>query len=242
MAGHSKWSNIKRKKGAQDQKRGKIFTRSIHEITIAVREGGGPDPDGNPRLRYAIDKAKSVNVPNDTIERAVKRASGELADGEQLFEMLYEGYGPSGVALLVEVVTDNKNRAASEIRHAFSKNGGSLGESGCVQWMFEKKGVLLVKEESVSEDEIMYAAIEAGADDVSSDAEAWMVTCDPSLFHLIRDTFSSRFVIIDSEIQYIPSNSIELDTTESEKFIRLYDALDALDDVTNVFSNATIRE
>jgi YebC/PmpR family DNA-binding regulatory protein len=242
MAGHSKWSNIKRKKGAQDQKRGKIFTRCIHEVTVAVREGGGADPDGNPRLRYAIEKAKSVNVPNETIERAIKRATGELADGEQLYELTYEGYGPSGVAILVEVVTNNKNRSVSEVRHAFSKNGGSLGENGCVQWMFEKKGVIVLSRDSVTEDEVMLAVIEAGADDVSDMSEVWEVICDHKLFHDVRNVLTEKFTVLDAEVLYLSSSRIEINKSDSDTLVQLMDALDDIDDVINVFSNADIRD
>jgi YebC/PmpR family DNA-binding regulatory protein len=239
MAGHSKWSNIKRKKGAVDQKRGKIFTRCIHEITVAAREGGG-DPAANARLRFAIDRAKAVNVPNDTIDRAIKRATGELSDGEQNFELSYEGYGPGGAAILVEVLTNNKNRTVSEVRHAFSRGGGSIGESGCVQWMFEKKGVFVISRELVSESSLVELVLEIGAEDVSDDEGVWVVTCDSKDFHEIQSILLIRFNLELAEIQQLPENKVAVNGSDAEKLLKLIDALDDLDDVLNVYSNAEI--
>jgi YebC/PmpR family DNA-binding regulatory protein len=239
MAGHSKWSNIKRKKGAVDQKRGKIFTRCIHEITVAAREGGG-DPAANARLRFAIDRAKSVNVPNDTIERAIKRATGELIDGEQNFELTYEGYGPGGAAILVEVITNNKNRTVSEVRHAFSRGGGSIGESGCVQWMFEKKGVFIINSDHIDEVSLVELALEIGAEDVSSDDGVWLVTCEIKDFLEIESLLLPRLKLEVAEVQQLPKNKLMINETDSEKLFKLIDALDDLDDVLNVYSNAEV--
>lgn len=242
MSGHSKWSTIKRKKGALDQKRGKLFTRCIHEVTIATREGGGGDPDGNPRLRFAIDKAKSVNVPNDTIERAIKRATGELTDGEQTFELMYEGYGPGGAAVLVEVVTNNKNRTVSEIRHAFSRNGGSLGETGCVQWMFEKKGLIVIKKEHATEEKLFDKALEAGANDVIDADEVWDITTDHKNIHEVRAILANEFELELAEVQQLPKTRVQVEGKEADQMIKLIELLDDLDDVLNVYCNADIVE
>ena len=236
MAGHSKWSKIKRKKGVNDQKKGKIFTRCGHEITIAVREGGGPDPSGNARLQLAIEKAKAVNMPNDNIDRAIKRATGELKGSEQ-FEITYEGYGPSGVAVLVEAFTDNKNRTVSEVRHAFSKNGGSLGESGCVAWMFDRKGLITVKRESISEEELMNVALDAGAEDISDEGDVWEIVCDTKELHVLSTELSKHVEVDEAELQYLPKTKQELDSAAAEKVMRLLEVLEDLDDVINVSSN-----
>src|SRR5271154_7144640 len=180
MSGHSKWATIKHKKGATDAKRGKIFTRLIKEITIAAKSGGG-DPDGNPRLRGAIVAAKAENIPADNIKRAIQRCTGEL-EGVSYEEITYEGYGPGGVALIVDVLTDNKNRAVSEIRHAFSKNGGNLGAEGAVSWMFTKKGVIVIAKNGVNEDKLTEVVLDAGADDLSDEGDTWEVLCDPKQF------------------------------------------------------------
>ena len=236
MAGHSKWSKIKRSKGVQDQKRGKIFTRLGHEITTAVKEGGGPDPDGNPRLRLAIDKAKAANMPNDNVDRAIKRATGELKGDEQ-HELIYEGYGPSGTAVLVEVLTDNKNRTVSEIRHAFSKAGGSLGENGCVAWMFEKKGLFAVKKEGVDEEELMMTALDAGADDVVDEGEVWEITSDSKQFHDVRVALEKSYELDLAEIQYLPKSRNAVSGEASAKIIKMVEALEDLDDVLSVSAN-----
>ena len=241
MAGHSKWSKIKRKKGETDKKRGKIFTRCIHEITVAVREGGGGDPNFNPRLREAIDKAKSVNMPNNNIDRAIKRATGEEKSEEQ-YELTYEGYGPNGVAVIVDVLTNNKNRTVSEVRHAFSKHGGTLGENGCVAWMFEKKGVLTIKREVVEEEALMDVALDAGAEDISDEGDVWEVVTPANEFHEIKTKIKETFEIDSDELMMIPSTRVALEGDSVEKMLKLHDALDDLDDVLNVWVNCDFPE
>lgn len=241
MSGHSKWSTIKRKKGAADAKRGKMFTRCIHEITTAVREGGGGDPDANPRLRTAVDKAKAINMPNENIDRAIKRATGEIK-GEERLELVYEGYGAGGAAVLVEVLTDNKNRTVSEIRHAFSRCGGTLGENGCVAWMFGKKGVVTIPKELIEEDALIEAALEAGASDISGDDETWEVTSDPSVLGELRCALEKLVKIESAEVTYIPTSTIQLSGKEAEQMIRLVEMLEDLDDVLNVVVNCELSE
>lgn len=236
MAGHSKWSTIKRKKGALDAKRGKIFTKCIHEITTAVREGGGGDPDGNPRLRLAIDKAKAVNMPNANIERAIKRATGD-GDGDTQLELVYEGYGPNGTAFLVQVLTDNKNRTVGEVRHAFSKCGGNLGETGCVGYLFKKKGVLTVSTDAKTEDEIMELALEAGAEDVQASDEVWEITCDPAELIQVKTELDKSVAVDNAEIAMVPDTLLPVEGEDAEKTLRLLEMLEDLDDVVNVFAN-----
>jgi YebC/PmpR family DNA-binding regulatory protein len=241
MSGHSKWSKIKRAKGAQDKKRGKIFTRAIHDITTAVREGGGPDPDGNARLRLAIDKARAVNMPSDNIDRAIKRASGE-GKGSQAAEVVYEGYGPGGTAVLVETLTDNKNRTVGEIRHAFSRHAGSLGENGCVAWMFTKKGLLVIKKEAAEEEELMEFALEGGADDVSDEGDIWEVTCDPGKFLEVKANLEKRYSFEEAEVQMLPNSTQKLSGKEAEQAVKLVDALEDLDDVMSVATNCDFED
>jgi YebC/PmpR family DNA-binding regulatory protein len=241
MSGHSKWASIKRKKGVADQKRGKVFTRCIHEITVAVREGGGGDPNGNARLRFAIDRAKAVNMPNENIDRAVKRATGEIK-GEEAQELLYEGYGPGGTAVLVEVLTTNKNRIVSEIRHAFTKCGGALGENGCVAWMFNKRGVIAIKKELISEEQLFEAAIEAGAEDVAGEDEMWEVTCDPKELHQLKIVLEKKAVIDSAEVQNLPKTTNSLHGKEAEQMMRLMEMLDDMDDVLSVSANCDFVE
>ena len=241
MAGHSKWSTIKRKKGALDAKRGKIFTRCIKEISVAVKQGGSPDPDANPRLRLSIEKARSVNMPNDNITRAIKRASGEDDSSAQM-EVNYEGYGPSGTAILVETVTDNKNRTVSEIRNVFSKAGGNLGENGCVSYLFEQKGLIVIKKDSISEDDLMELALSSGADDISDENEFWEITSEPTVFYDLKSSLESSAIIGLAEVQMLPSTRITLEGKDLESFQKLIDALEELDDVMNVFSNADFDE
>lgn len=241
MSGHSKWSTIKRKKGAADQKRGKIFTRCIHEITIAVKEGGGGDPSGNPRLRLAVDKAKSVNMPNENIDRAIKRATGELK-GEEQHEIVYEGYGPGGTAVLVEVLTDNRNRTVSDIRHAFTKCGGALGEAGCVAWMFNKKGLCVLAKSAAPEELLMEVALEAGADDVQDGGEVWEVTSEPKSFPTVRAALEGRFALESAEVQWLPQTRNLLSGKDAEQMMRLLELLDDLDDVLNVAANCDFAE
>ena len=242
MAGHSKWANIQHRKKAQDAKRGKLFTRLIKEVTIAVKQGGGPDPAANARLRLALEKAVAGNVPKDTIERAVKRAAGD-SDGANIEEIRYEGYGPGGVAVMVECVTDNRNRTVGEVRHAFSKCGGNLGTDGSVAFLFDKVGQISYPPGS-NEDQIMEAALEAGADDViANDDGSIDVLTDPDSFTDIRDTLiANSLAAEDAEITMRPSTNIALDAQDAQKMVRLLETLDDLDDVQQVYSNADISE
>ncbi len=243
MSGHSKWSTIKRKKGAIDAKRGKIFTRLIKEITVAARTGGGGDPDGNPRLRSAIASAKSENMPKDNIARAIKKGTGEIA-GEVYDEILYEGYGPGGVAVLVDCMTDNRNRTVADIRHYFAKSNGNLGESGCVAWMFEKKGLIIIDKEKISEEELMDLALEAGADDVVEEDTEFHVTTAPEDYDTVRDSLEkSGLSFIDSSISMIPKNTVEVTEEKPAKAIlKLLESLEDHDDVQNVHANFDIDE
>jgi len=241
MSGHSKWATIRRKKGALDAKRGKIFTRLIREITIAARQGGG-DPDGNPRLRLAIDNAKSANMPAENIERAIKKATGEL-EGSQIIELTYEGYGPGGAALLVEVATDNKNRTVAELRHIFSKGNGNLGETGSVAWMFERKGVITVKKDGKTEDEMMEIVIEAGADDLQTEEEFFMITTSLESFEPVRRILISKNLNIENaSLQWVAKNHIAISGENAEKLMKLMEALEDCDDVQNVYSNADFKD
>lgn len=241
MSGHSKWATIKRKKAVLDSKRGKIFTKLIKEITIAAREGGG-DPNGNPRLRLAIDNAKSQNMPQENIERAIKKATGEL-EGVTYHELTYEGYGPAGVALLVEVATDNKNRTVAEVRHLFSKNGGSMGETGSVAWMFDRKGIITLPAEGRKEDEVMEIVLDAGADDLSSEEDYFEVQTSVESFETVRRALADKgFKIENASLQWIAKNLIEVKGEDAEKVLKIIEALEDVDDVQNVYSNADIVE
>ena len=242
MAGHSKWANIQHRKKAQDAKRGKLFTRFIKEVTIAVKQGGGPDPAANARLRLALEKAVAGNVPKHTIERAVKRASGD-GEGADIDEIRYEGYGPGGVAVMVECLTDNRNRTVGEVRHAFSKCGGNLGTDGSVAYLFDKVGQLSFAT-GIDEDEIMNAALEAGADDViSNDDDSFDVLTNPDTFASVCDALAAKsFVAEDTEITMRSSTNISLDADDAQKMVRLLEMLDDLDDVQQVYSNADISE
>ena len=242
MSGHSKWSTIKRKKGAIDAKRGKIFTRLIKEITVAARTGGG-DPVGNPRLRSAIAAAKAENMPKDNIDRAIKKGTGEL-EGEVYEEILYEGYGPEGVAILVECMTDNRNRTVADIRHYFSKNNGNLGESGCVAWMFEKKGLIQVEKEKYSEEELMDYALEAGAEDVVEEASVYQIFTAPEEFSDVRDALEESGVeFFEAAVSMIPSNTIAVtEEKPAQALLRLLESLEDHDDVQNVYSNFDIDD
>lgn len=236
MSGHSKWATIRRKKGALDAKRGKIFTRLIREITIAARQGGG-DPDGNPRLRLAIDNAKAANMPADNIERAIKKATGEL-EGSQISELTYEGYGPGGAALLVEVATDNKNRTVAEIRHVFSKGNGNMGESGSVAWMFERKGVITVKRDGKSEDEMMEIVLDAGADDLQTEEDFFVIATSLESFEPVRKTLiEKKYNVENASLQYVAKNHLSVSGDNAEKMMKLIEALEDCDDVQNVFTN-----
>jgi YebC/PmpR family DNA-binding regulatory protein len=242
MSGHSKWANIKHKKAKMDAQKGKIYTKFSKMIIVAVREGG-PDPNANSRLKDIIEKAKEVNMPNENIMRAIKRGSGELG-GADYEEIMYEGYGPGGVAILLEVTTDNRNRTAGELRHLFDKYGGNLGEAGCVAWMFEKKGLIIIeKSENISVDDIMISAIDAGADDVEEQDDSIEITTSPEQFEAVKKALeSSNIALSSAEITYLPKTTITLSGKESESLERLLDALEEHDDVQNVYHNLEITE
>jgi YebC/PmpR family DNA-binding regulatory protein len=241
MSGHSKWHSIKHKKGALDAKRGKLFTKLIKELTIAARTGGG-DPNQSPRLRKAVNDAKAANMPNDTIDRAIKRGTGEL-EGVNYEEITYEGYGPGGVAVMVNATTDNRNRTVSELRHLFSKNSGNLGESGSVAWMFNKKGQIIVDATLKGEDEMMEIALEAGAEDMQNDGESYQILTAPEDFHSVLDAIKNKGVEpISSEIAMIPQNTIKLDGAQATQMLKLYDTLDDHDDVQSVYANFEIDD
>lgn len=241
MAGHSKWANIQHRKGAQDKKRGKLFTKLIREITVAARMGGG-DPDANPRLRLAIDKAKAQSMPKDNIERAVKRGSGEL-DGDDYQEIRYEGYGPGGTAVMVDCLTDNRNRTVAEVRHAFSKFGGNLGADGSVNYLFNHVGQIMF-EPGVDEETVMEAAIEAGAEDVIVDDDGSIeVLTEPAEFEQVRDAIvAAGLEPADSQLTMRASTSSELDVKEAGSMVKMLEMLEDLDDVQEVYSNADIPD
>jgi YebC/PmpR family DNA-binding regulatory protein len=241
MSGHSKWHSIKHKKEATDAKRGKAFTRYIKEITIAARLGGG-DPETNPRLRHAIDGAKSVNMPGDNIKKAIQRGTGEL-DGIIYEAITYEGYGPGGAAIMVEVLTDNKNRSVAEVRHVFSKYSGNLGEKGCVGWMFARKGLIIIDRGSIEEDELLEIVLESGAEDLKIEGETYEVITTVEEFDQVLKTIKDRNLDIESsEITMIPSSFIKLDGKQAESMLRLFEKLEELDDVQNVWANFDISE
>jgi YebC/PmpR family DNA-binding regulatory protein len=242
MSGHSKWSTIKRKKGANDAKRGKIFTKLIKEITVAAKMGGG-DPDANPRLRTAVLSAKSENMPKDNIERAIKKGTGDL-EGVNYEEILYEGYGPGGVAVLVETMTDNKNRTVADVRHYFSKSGGNLGESGCVGWMFDKKGVVVVDKETISEEELMDLALEAGAEDVTEEDSTYQVITTPEDFNeVIANLDKAALKYAEATVSMVPKNTVEVAEEKAAKsLMRLLDNLEDHDDVQKVHANFDIPD
>lgn len=237
MSGHSKWANIKNKKAKMDAQKGKIYTRFSKLIIVAVREGG-PDPNSNSKLKDVIEKAKQVNMPNENIERAIKRATGELS-GADYEEIMYEGYGPSGVAILVDATTDNRNRTAGEMRHIFDKHGGNLGETGCVAWMFEKKGLIIIeKDDSTDVEEIMMLAIDAGAEDVDEQEDSIEVTTSVENFAAVKDAFEKNGIkIFSADLTYIPKTTLSLPESECEKVERLIEALEDHDDVQNVYTN-----
>jgi YebC/PmpR family DNA-binding regulatory protein len=241
MSGHSKWATIKHKKGATDAKRGKIFTRLIKEITIAAKSGGG-DPDGNPRLRGAIAAAKAENMPADNIKRAIQRGTGEL-EGVSYEEITYEGYGPGGVALIVDVLTDNKNRAVSEIRHAFSKNGGNLGAEGAVAWMFSKKGVISIAKDAANEDKLMEIVLESGAEDLNDEGDHWEILSDPKDFEAVNNALkAARIPTETAEITKIASTYTKLEGSQANAMMRLLETIEDLDDTQNVYSNFDFDE
>jgi len=236
MSGHSKWATIKHKKGALDAKRGKIFTRLIKEIQIAAKQGGG-DPDGNPRLRTAIAAAKAENMPADNIKRAVQRGTGEL-EGVSYEEVTYEGYGPGGVAVIIDVLTDNRNRAVSEIRHAFTKNGGNLGETGSVGYMFAKKGLIIVEKSAADEDKLTEIVLDAGADDLKDEGDSWEILTGPKEHEAVVNALkAAKIEPAHSEVTMIASVYTKLEGTQASAMQRLLDTIEDLDDTQNVYSN-----
>jgi YebC/PmpR family DNA-binding regulatory protein len=241
MSGHSKWHTIKHKKGAADAKRGKLFTRIIKELTVAARAGGG-DPDANPRLRTIVAEAKSVNMPADNIKRAIQRGTGELP-GVSYEEVNYEGYGPGGAALIIEVLTDNKNRTVGELRHLLSKHGGNLGEANSVAWMFNKKGYIVVEKSKANEDALMSAALDAGADDLQDDGDSWEVMSSPESFQQVLDAVKALGIEPDAaEIAMIPQNYIKLEGKPAQQMIKLMELIEEHEDTKKVWSNADIEE
>ena len=240
MSGHSKWANIQHRKGRQDAKRGKEFTKAAKEIIIAAKNGG--DPASNSRLRAAIAAAKSINLPKDKIEAAIRKGTGQDAGGD-IIEINYEGYGPGGVAVIVETATDNRNRTVAEIRHLMSKGGGSMGENGCVSWKFERKGVIQFSKEKYTEDQLMEAALEAGADDLRDEGDVWEIQTAMADFAAVRDALESAGVTMQSaELAMVPQNLVAVDAEAAQKVIRLMEALDDNDDVQNVYANADFPE
>ncbi|KPK64333.1 transcriptional regulator [candidate division WOR_3 bacterium SM23_42] len=241
MSGHSKWSKIKRKKGSADAARGRLFSKLIKAITIAARHGGG-DPDSNARLRTAIDEAKSNNMPWDNIERAIKRGTGKM-EGQTLEEVTYEAYGPSGVAILIEVVTDNRNRATSEIKHVLARQNGSLGTAGSVAWQFQAQGIISVDVKKYDEDSIIAYALEGGATDVKTEEGTYQIITSSENYTKVKEILqNNKIEILSSELTKIPQNTIPLADKEAEKILKLYEALDALDDVQHVYANFDISE
>lgn len=241
MSGHSKWATIKHKKAATDAKRGKIFTRVIKEIMIAARHGGG-DPDANPRLRTAITAAKAVSMPADNIKRAIGRGTGEL-EGGQIDEIMFEGYGPGGAAVLVSVATDNRNRTVSEIRHAFSKNGGNLGEQNSVGWMFERKSQIILAADAADEDTLLNLVLEAGADDLKGDEDSWTILSEPANHEAVLEALHKAKIASEAaEIAMVPKNLVKLEGKNAAAMLRLIEALEEHDDVQNVYANFDIDD
>jgi len=241
MSGHSKWSNIKHRKGREDAKRGKVFSKVTKEITVAARLGGG-DPDGNSRLRQALDKARLANMPKDNVQRAIKKGTGE-GGGVNFETIFYEGYGPGGVAVYVETLTDNRNRTVGEVRYAFSKCNGNMGESGCVAWLFHSKGYFLVPKANASEERIMEVALEAGAEDVNDSGDQWEITTGQADFGTVRDALEGAGLSLDSaEITMIPQTSIKISGRDAENMVRLMEMLEDNDDVQNVYANFDIED
>ena len=241
MSGHSKWSSIKHKKGAADAKRGKIFTRLIKEITVAARMGGG-DPDGNPRLRSAIQAAKAENMPKDNIERAIKKGTGEL-EGVAYEEVSYEGYGPGGVAMLIECLTDNKNRTVADIKYIFDRHGGNLGEPGCVSWIFEKRGMIYFDRDKVEEEVLLDVALEAGAEDVKEEEMEFEVIIAPSKFETVKAAFDNKKMSYSlAEVSMVPQNTVRLEGKKAEQMLNLMEAFEDNDDVNHVYANFDIPD
>ncbi len=241
MSGHSKWATIKRKKAVTDSRRGKIFTQIIKEITIAAKSGGG-DPSGNPRLRLAIDKAKGSNMPADNIKRAVMKGTGELP-GVSYEDVTYEGYGPGGVALIIESVTDNKNRTVSEIRHLLERNGGKFGATGSVAWMFHKKGTIRTPKGTMSEDDMLSIVLDAGADDLRLDGDSFEITTSPEAFEAVKKAIESKSIPIEeAEIHKVPENTVKVEGPDAERVLKLMEVLEEHDDTQHVYANFDIDE
>jgi len=241
MSGHSKWATIKHKKGAADAKRGKLFTKLIKEIAVAARIGGG-DPDSNPRLRTAIADAKAVNMPADNIKRGIQRGTGELP-GVQYEEIVYEGYGPSGVALIMEIATDNRNRTLAELRHILSKHGGNLGETGCVTWIFSKRGYIVVEKSKAAEDALLELITEAGADDMSEDGENWEIYCPVENFQQVVDALNKAGITpMAAELAMVPQTQVKVSGKPADQVLRLMDELDEHEDVQHVYANFDIED
>lgn len=241
MSGHNKWASIKHKKMAMDARRGKMFTKIIREIMMAAKMGGG-NPDNNPQLRMAIERARSINMPNDNIQRAIKKGTGEEG-GVVLESAGYEGYGPGGVAILVETLTDNKRRTAAEIRSIFSRHNGSLGESGCVSWMFERKGILNVKKQGIDEEQLLSLILDAGAEDLKLDNETYEIVCPPDKVEAVKKTLEENKITVESAtVNLIPKNTVRVEGKDAEQLLKLLDELEEHDDVQNVHSNFDIPD
>jgi YebC/PmpR family DNA-binding regulatory protein len=241
MSGHSKWHTIKHKKGAADAKRGKVFTRIIKELTVAARNGGG-DPDANPRLRTVVAEAKSVNMPAENIKRAIQRGTGELP-GVSYEEITYEGYGPGGAALIIEVLTDNRNRTVGELRHLLTKHSGNLGETGSVAWMFSKKGYIVVEKSAADEERLLAAVLDAGGEDLRDDGDTWEIISDPAAFEAVRDAVRALGIEpASAEVAMLPQNYVKLEGKAATQMVKLMEVLDEHDDVKHVWSNFDIEE
>lgn len=245
MAGHSKWANIKHKKARSDERKGKEFTKIAREIMIAVRTGGSADPDANSKLKLAIQKAKAVNMPNENIQRAIKKGTGEI-ESEALEEIIYEGYGPAGVAILMEIATDNRNRTASEVRHIFSKNGGNMGESGCVAWMFKRSGLISIKKENLKmdEEEFMLYVMDLGADDIKDEGEVYEIITAPENFMEVKEALEKENIPLEmADVVMLPENTVEItDEETAAKVLKLIEKLEDHDDVQNVYTNVSIPD
>jgi YebC/PmpR family DNA-binding regulatory protein len=244
MSGHSKWATIKRKKGAADARRSNEFAKLLRAVEVAAREGGSGDPKANMTLASAVEKARASSVPVDTIDRAIKRGTGELEGGARYEEVTYEGYGPGGVALFVECLTDNRNRTAQEVRHAFTRNGGNLGESGSTAWMFGRKGLVQIdKDAAPDEERLLELALEAGADDLSDAESTWEITTDPSAFAAVRDAISAAGIaMLSAELTMVPQSTVPVEGGQAKQVLALIEALEDLDDTQNVYANFDIPE
>lgn len=240
MSGHSKWANIKHKKGKADAARGKIFTKIGREIAIAVRDGG-PDPVSNGKLRDVIAKAKANNMPNDNIQRSIKKAAGE-GDGANYVEISYEGYGPAGTAIIVECITDNRNRTASDVRHAFEKFGGSLGATGCVGWMFDRRGMIIIDQEGLDEDEVMMDALDAGALDMQAEGGVFEVITEPNDLDKVRQALEGKYTLASAQVENVPQNTVAPQGEDLENLYKILELLDDSDDVNEVYHNAELPE